>query len=107
MRKAANRLTKNGKRRGRPPLYLSLTQIEAPLGVRSRSAGKILCQKASTTTLLIVQREVAKRGAKYHTKKEIASLTALRAVGSERGNAVEIMARRLRRIDASVGINRL
>jgi hypothetical protein len=106
MRKAANRLTKNGKRRGRPPLYLSLTQIEAPLGVRSRSTGPR--QKAgTTTTLLIVQREVAKRGAKYHTKKEIAALTALRAVGSERGKAVEIMARRLRRIDASVGINRL
>lgn len=108
MRKIADRLTKNGKRRGRRPRYLTTDQIEAPLGkLRPRNRPR---RKPASTTLLIVQREVAKRGATNHTKKELASLTAARAAGSKRKATAAFMAtieRRLRRIDASVGINRL
>ena len=111
MRKAADRLTKNGKRRGRRPLYLSAAQIEAPLGARPARADKGSRKRPDLTTLLIVQRGVARRSAEHPTKQEIAFQTAQHVTRGARGKvrqaSVETIARRLRRIDASVGVDRL
>jgi hypothetical protein len=108
--KATKRLTKNGKRRGRPPKYLTQGQTEFPLGVRAAArnrGGHDPRVSGRRDNLRIIRRELAKRGAKHKTKKESASLVvAIYQPSSQTARDVEAVARMHRRLNAK-GVNRL
>jgi hypothetical protein len=98
LRLTKNRLTKNGKRRGRPPDYLKSNRLENPAGVTKKRVRSKKRSGAGAATLLIVQRLVALRGKRVRSKKEEAAIVAKYVSGNETPAAVKAMARKLRHL---------
>lgn len=107
-RKGVRGLTKAGKRRGRPPKYLTPEQIENPAPEAQGKAGSTGCRGVRSDTLFIIKVVLAKHRGPLRFKKELAiRLDADDPMSDHSAEKVDAMAAQIRRRMSGDGTDKM
>ena len=105
--KTTRGLTKAGKRRGRPPKYLTVGQIANPAPKPEPDLNGEACPSYRSDTPFIIRMIIAKHRAPLRSKEELAiRLDAEDETSNHSAEKIAAMAARIRRVSGN-GVNKM